>query len=69
MIGGGLKKKMPPKGSGTIKWCDFIGLGGLIYAQATPNVSVHFLFPADQNVGLSAPSPAPCLPAHIHVPP
>lgn len=39
------------------------GLCGLIYAQATPNVTVPFLLPADQNVELSAPCLAPCLPA------
>ena len=37
------------------------------YAQAMPNDKVHFLLPADQDVELSAPSPAPCMPAQHHV--
>lgn len=31
-------------------------------AQAKQNVSVYFLLPVDQDVGLSAPYPAPCVP-------
>jgi len=35
-------------------------------AQARPHVSL-FLLPADQDVELEAPSPAPCLPARCHI--
>lgn len=38
-------------------------------AQAMPSVScLSFLLPADQDVGLSAPSPEPCGPACCHAP-
>ena len=52
---------MVPKGSGTIRGYDFVGVGvallkeechcrggprGLIYAQETPSVSDHFLLPS-----------------------
>ena len=55
---GGLKENDPPKGSGTIRRCGFVGVGEalleevchygsglwcLIYAQAIPSVSDHFL--------------------------
>ena len=43
--------------------------GGIIYAQAMPSVSEYFLIPAGQDVGLTAPSPAPGLPALHHVAP
>ena len=33
----------------------------LIYIQATPSVSVHFLLPSDQDVEFSVTSSAPCL--------
>lgn len=37
------------------------------YAQAIPSVDTdYFLLPADQEIELSAPSPAPCLPAQCH---
>ena len=35
------------------------------YVQATPSVSIHSLVPSDHDVELSAPSPAPCLPAAV----
>lgn len=52
-----------------------LGVGGRVivragsevsYAQVKPN-SVYFLLPVDQDVGLSALSPASCLPAHFHI--
>lgn len=59
--------------SGTIRRCGFVevnmvlewrqALRAYMYAQDTPSVSVHFLLPLNQVVELSAPSPAPCLPA------
>lgn len=36
---------------------------GIIYAQATPSMTAHFLLPADQDVELSFCSPVSCLPA------
>ena len=36
------------------------------YAQAIPSVERTLLLPADQDVELSAPSPAPCLPTSCH---
>ena len=38
----------------------------LIYVQATPSVSVHFLLPSDQEVEFSVTSSAPCL-SHISI--
>ena len=51
----------------TVCHCGVCGFRPM-YAQATPSVSVHFLLPVDQDVGLSAHSPALLL-AHFHVPP
>ena len=60
-------------GRGTIKRHGFVGEGvallvevyqcggepwGIIYAQAIPSDTVHFLLPTGQDVRLSAPSPA-----------
>jgi hypothetical protein len=43
---------------------------GVSYAQAIPSVAHSFLLmPVDQDVELSALSPAPCLPARQRVPP
>jgi hypothetical protein len=36
------------------------------YAQAMPSVAHSLLLPADQDVEISAPSPAPCLPPCCH---
>ena len=38
----------------------------VLYAQAMLSVAHSLLLPADQDVELSAPSPAPCLPAYCH---
>jgi hypothetical protein len=71
-----------PIGSGTIRRCCLIGISvtllkdvchcwgglqGVTYVQAILSV-VHSLslLPSDQNVELSAPSPAPCLPGCCH---
>jgi len=44
--------------------------GGCRLCSGSPSVeeSVLFWMPLDQDVELSAPSPAPCLPGHCHVP-
>lgn len=40
----------------------------ILYAQAMPSVAQNLLLvPADEDVELSCPFPAPCLPAHYHV--
>ena len=51
--------------------CDSMEAGfEVLYAQAIPSLAHSLLLlPADQDVELSAPSPAPCLPACCHVPP
>ena len=75
---GGLKKMVP----NTVTLLGLVGVGvvlleevchcgswlsGLIYAQAMPSETVHFLFP-EQDVELPTASPAPGLPAGHHVP-
>lgn len=37
------------------------------YAQSMLGVSIHFLLPMNQDVGISATSPSPCLLAYHHV--
>ena len=37
------------------------------YAQAMPHMTNSLLLSADQDIELSAPSPAPCLPAYYRV--
>jgi hypothetical protein len=70
-----------PTGSGTIRRCGFVGVGVALleevchcgmgfevsYAQAILSVVYSLLLlPSDQDVDLSAPSPAPCLPTCCH---
>ena len=43
------------------------GLWGLICSSCAQCGTISFLLPVDQNVELSAPSPAPCLPVQCHV--
>jgi hypothetical protein len=44
-----------------------VGVGfEVFYVQALPSVEHRLLLPADQDVALSAPSPAPCLPLSCH---
>ena len=43
-----------------------LGVGfGVSNAQVKPSISL-FLLSADPDIELSAPSPAPCLPAYYH---
>jgi hypothetical protein len=63
-----------PKGNGTARRCglvrgsDTTGVGFEIsYVQASPSVAHSLLLPSDQDVELSAPSPAPYLSACHHV--
>ena len=71
-----------PIGSGTIRRCGLVGVGvtllqevchcggglwGLTYTQAMPSVVHSLLLPAVQDVELSDPSSALCLPSHCHV--
>ena len=74
---GGLNVTGPDKliGSGTIRSCGLVK-GSVITmgfevpcAQVTSSDTDHFLLSANQDVKLSAPSPAPCLPTHFYVPP
>lgn len=72
---GGLKEKAS-KGSGTVRMCDLVGGSVLLWRHALRSyklslarVTQFFLLPADQNVGLSPLSTAPCLPACRHFPP
>ena len=61
-----------PTGSGTIRRCGLVGGSvtveegfEVIYTQAMPSVIDSLLMlPVDQDVEISALSPAPCLPAH-----
>jgi hypothetical protein len=79
---GGLKENAPPQpphrsiGSSTIRrgdlvefmwvwWKKCVTRGWPLRSQKLK--PVHFLLPADLDVKLSAPSPAPCLPAFCHV--
>ena len=63
-----------PIGSGTIRRCGLVGGSVSLWGRALryPMLKLHpewnsfLLMPADQDVELSAPSPAPCLPAHCH---
>jgi hypothetical protein len=49
------------------KKCVIMGSGFEVsYAQAMPSMTHSLLLAVDLDVELSAPSPAPCLPAHCH---
>lgn len=72
-----------PIGSGTIRRCGPVGVGVALlkevcyWGQALrfqmlkpgPVLLSVFLLPLDIDGEMSAPSPAPCLLAHLHVPP
>ena len=58
---------------GTIRRCDFVRESVTVgvelevsYAQAMHSETAYFLLPMVQDVELSAPSPALCLPARHH---